>query len=417
MGNKPLVLHNRWFENDTDYYTQMKFPFVVEKGYALPLTEEPFIYFMSKASNWGLKVYEQDWLVDQFLNMDATQTDIALAENWMNNMNSAAQKSGVTIQLCMPLPCHVLQTVAMNQVTQIRASGDYQRQAYDKNQWSIGYTSILHDSLGVFPFKDCFWSNSSVQTGCSSSVCQEPNADLETLVSLLSAGPVAPADRIGYLSTVNLMQTTRTDGVLLKPDAPARTMDLAFSLGFKGTPTLLNLTSASSSHTLQDGQTNPPFTWHYILAGDTLQQITITPSDLGEKDDGFLYVFDYFQKPLMLSHFSETSPLVIPALRPSGDTVSFKYYVVFRATKSYSMIGEHGKYAVASGQRIFSMSQTSAAGRTTSNWSFYGAANEEVVFDLLHTPSGKIESVTCHVTSISSTLVCIETQTALSCNC
>jgi len=307
--------------------------------------------------------------------------------------------------------------VAMNKVTQIRASGDYQRQAYDKNQWSIGYTSILHDSLGVFPFKDCFWSNSSVQKGCSSSVCQEPNADLETLVSLLSAGPVAPADRIGYLSTVNLMQTTRTDGVLLKPDAPARTMDLAFSLGFKGTPTLLNLTSASSSHTLQDGQTNPPFTWHYILAGDTLQQITITPSDLGEKDDGFLYVFDYFQKPLMLSHFSETSPLVIPALRPSGDTVSFKYYVVFRATKSYSMIGEHGKYAVASGQRIFSMSQTSAAGRTTSNWSFYGAANEEVVFDLLHTPSGKIESVTCHVTSISSTLVCIETQTALSCNC
>jgi len=233
MGNTPVVLHNRWFENDTLYYTELGFPFIVESnGLALPLTEVPYYYIMYKAKDWGLIVYEQDWLMNQFLEMNATLTDIYLAENWMLNMNKAAKALSITIQLCGPLPSHVLQSVNMSQVTQLRASPDYQRQVYNANQWSIGYTSILYNSLGVYPFKDCFWSNSSIQYGCNSnaSSCQEPNPLLHTLVAALSAGPVAPSDKMGYPNLKILMQATRADGVLLKPDIPARTMDLARSI-------------------------------------------------------------------------------------------------------------------------------------------------------------------------------------------
>jgi hypothetical protein len=59
MGNLPLVLHNRWFEPDNDYFTKMKFPFVNEDKYSLPLDEQPYDYMMSKAAEWGLLVYEQ----------------------------------------------------------------------------------------------------------------------------------------------------------------------------------------------------------------------------------------------------------------------------------------------------------------------------------------------------------------------
>jgi len=307
----------------------------------------------------------------------------------------------------------------MSQVTQIRASGDYQRQIYDKTQWSIGYSSILHDALGVFPFKDCFWSNNSEQTGCLSKVCQEPNALLETIVSILSAGPVAPADKIGFVSIANIMQTTRTDGLLLKPDIPAKTMDLVFSLGFQDKPTLLNLTSTYSNHIIQDGQTNPSFNWHYILAADTLDDITITPADLGEKDDGNLFVFDYFQNPTVLSRFGDSTPLVIPALVPSGDTYSFKYYVVFQASSSsYSLVGERNKFAVASKHRFSSISKTTQNGNTITTIKLTGESGEQVTIEMLHSTSRKIESYSCKIgASGTSTLTCTENSISNSCAC
>jgi hypothetical protein len=276
------------------------------------------------------------------------------------------------------------------------------------------------DSLGVLPFKDCFWSNSSVQPGCASnvSICQEPNADLQTLVSRLSGGPLAPADRIGYLNLENINQTIRSDGIILKADTPARTMDLAFFLGFKSGPTLLNLTSTSSSHRIQDGQMNPTFKWHYIVAADTLQEITIMPSDLGEVDNGnTFFVFDYYQKPTQLSRFQASSPLVIPALEPNRLVVSFKYYVVFQASNSYSLIGERNKFALASGQRFTSITKSTENGVTTTTVSFSGAPKEQVSIEMLHTPTTRIESYTCLITGTSSSLTCTESSTSNSCSC
>jgi hypothetical protein len=318
----------------------------------------------------------------------------------------------------MPLPNHVLQSVAMSQVTQIRASGDYQRAIYDVNQWAIGYSSILYDALGVFPFKDCFFSNGSVQSGCVQSTCQEPNPVLQTLVALLSAGPVGPADKIGYLSTENLWQTTRGDGVLLKPDRPGRTMDKVFSLGFDLTPTLWNLTATYSQHVVQDGNNNPSLRWHYILASDTLTEITLIPSDLGEGANGNYFYFDYFETPTVLNRFSASTPLVIPALTPKGDTVSSKYYVTFQSLDTYTLIGERNKFAVASYQRFSKFTTSTSNGSTMTSITLTGTSQEQVKVEMLHPSSRSVESYTCTIpASGTSTISCTESSTTHSCTC
>ena len=64
----PLVLHNRWFSaiNNT-YIRELGFAdsFIAEPAhdFALPIRSDVFTYLMAKAVKWGMKVYEQDWLV------------------------------------------------------------------------------------------------------------------------------------------------------------------------------------------------------------------------------------------------------------------------------------------------------------------------------------------------------------------
>ena len=51
----------------------------------------------------------------------------------------------------MAWPRHVMQSVAIPAVTQVRASDDYQP---NNNQWLIGDSSILTHSMGLAPSKD-----------------------------------------------------------------------------------------------------------------------------------------------------------------------------------------------------------------------------------------------------------------------
>jgi len=360
-------------------------------------------------------VYEQDWLVDQFLNMEATQNNVSTAFNWMTNMDFAATKAGVTIQLCMPLPNHVLQTVMMNSVTQIRASGDYQRQIYNNNNWAIGYTSLLHHSLGVFPFKDCFWSSNQTQTGCVAKVCHEPNAVLETLSALLSTGAVGPADKIGYLDKVNLMQTCRTDGVLLKPDVPAMTMDLAFSMGFTSTQTLYNISRTYSRHPVVGDNAQTHVSWHYILAADTLIDFTVKPTDVGESDVGKFMVFDYFEMPTNLRLFDQANPLNIKGLQPNGQLVSFKYYVIVPIFTGYSLIGERDKFSVASSARFGAVTKISATNQTTVK--ILGAPLEVVHLEMYYQPTQKVEAYTCKIGSDGLALLTCMDDKQQQCTC
>ncbi|CAF4450799.1 unnamed protein product, partial [Rotaria magnacalcarata] len=74
-------------------------------GKALPFGNDSFwIDLFTDASNWGLVLYEQDWLNVQTIDFLPTRTDINLGEQWLMSMGAAAEQFGINIQYCMSLP-------------------------------------------------------------------------------------------------------------------------------------------------------------------------------------------------------------------------------------------------------------------------------------------------------------------------
>jgi hypothetical protein len=47
------------------------------------------------------------------------------AKEWLGAMAAAAEATNVTVQYCMSLPRHILQSASFPRVTQARASHDY----------------------------------------------------------------------------------------------------------------------------------------------------------------------------------------------------------------------------------------------------------------------------------------------------
>jgi hypothetical protein len=126
----PLVLHNRWFSgNNNSYIKKLGFQdsFIVESNhdFALPIKSDVFKYLMGRAQAWGMQVYEQDWLITVWESMDVTKFNVTAGSSWLAAMAEAAAELGVTIQYCMPLPRHMLESTFHQPVTNARSSGDY----------------------------------------------------------------------------------------------------------------------------------------------------------------------------------------------------------------------------------------------------------------------------------------------------
>ena len=71
---------------------------------ALPLTQNFWDDLLRNASDWGMVVYEQDWLYTEFLGLNATlQSSATGAKKWLTQMATAASRVGVTVQYCMEM--------------------------------------------------------------------------------------------------------------------------------------------------------------------------------------------------------------------------------------------------------------------------------------------------------------------------
>ena len=250
----PIMAHNRYWSSNTDYAKQNggKFDFVVEGDLALPNDPTFWRYLLSMGqADWGLRVYEQDWLYVQYSGMSDILGSLFLGESWLKEMGLAAQELGLTIQYCMPWTRHMLASVEIPVVTQVRVSGDYKPGG---KQWMIGDTAILANALGLAPFKDGF------QTGPVESQCKTETAEthpvLETYVAALSGGPVGIGDAIGGFNKTLIMATCMSDGRLLKPTSPTLPVEDSFvfrAFGGDGPdgPVYITYTEVSSpiSHT------------------------------------------------------------------------------------------------------------------------------------------------------------------------
>jgi hypothetical protein len=223
LENIPLAAHNRYWSYDNVYKQNYSFALDEINQKALPIGNDSFwIDLFSQAHNWGLVLYEQDWLDRQTIDFLPTRTDIHLGHQWLMSMGEAGEKIGMNIQYCMSLPRHMLTALHIPRVTHARTSTDYafHLESQTAPQWAIGISSMFADAMGVAPFKDVFWSTTLEPGSPYKDSPREILSEREIAIATLSTGPVGPGDGINYTNVELIMQCCRQDGLILKPDRP-----------------------------------------------------------------------------------------------------------------------------------------------------------------------------------------------------
>lgn len=278
----PIVAHNRYWSANTDYAKQNggKWNFIVEpkshNGLAFPLEQGFWDWLLSDARKWGLHTYEQDWLYNEFSELNCTLSSATLGRQWLMQMGTAANRNGLTIQYCMSWCRHMLQSIEIQSVTQARASVDYHP---GKDQWNIGLTSILAHAIAIKPTKDNFWSTSGEKGRYGNDT--EPYNRLQSAVSTFSTGPVAPSDKIGGSDVSLIMRSCTAGGKLLQPDRPAVKTDM-------GIYTSAKLAEGPGGDVWQTRVTLSGHTFHYLLAINTQSVYQMSVQELTGANQTYL---------------------------------------------------------------------------------------------------------------------------------
>jgi hypothetical protein len=252
----PLVTHSRWIDPKSPYRSRYRMSGNV--------VVDP-VYWGTVASylhDADVLTYEQDWLNERA----RTAFNLHDPAAFMDEMAQALKEQKLTIQYCMPLPRHYLQSTRYDNVTTIRTSDD----RFGRDKWDeFLYDSRLASSLGVWPWSDVFMSD-----------------ELDNLLlSTLSAGPVGVGDRIGTVNRENLLRAVRADGVIVKPDVSLVPTDQTFVEDAQ------SLKRPMLASTYTDFGTLKAF---YVLAYARGHQksVAFTPASLGLHTR--TYVYDYF---------------------------------------------------------------------------------------------------------------------------
>ena len=69
-------------------------------GGAAPLSQGFWDELLAGKAQWGLRVYEQDWLGTEFQEkVRRMTTDATLGRQWLRQMGEGAAKNGLTVQV------------------------------------------------------------------------------------------------------------------------------------------------------------------------------------------------------------------------------------------------------------------------------------------------------------------------------
>ena len=149
----PFLAHNRWWAPENDYAKQNggSYTFVFGNNFGLPIEQRFWDDLMRNSSVWGLRMYQQDWLLSVWDALPQIKQDVTVGREWLIQMGQGAAKVGINVQYCMPYPRHLLQSVEIPNVVQARASGD--NDPPSQSNWVIGESSLLLYSIGVAPYK------------------------------------------------------------------------------------------------------------------------------------------------------------------------------------------------------------------------------------------------------------------------
>eukprot|EP01117_Protostelium_nocturnum_P005067 TRINITY_DN1833_c0_g1_i1.p1 TRINITY_DN1833_c0_g1~~TRINITY_DN1833_c0_g1_i1.p1 ORF type:complete len:782 (+),score=207.18 TRINITY_DN1833_c0_g1_i1:2854-5199(+) len=417
----PLTLHNRWWTNDNVY--EKKFPFYNESPkYSLPSgsaaqQEEFFFSLFESTKGWGLSVYEQDWLIDQFSNMNYTRENLHVGQNWLTSMGNAAKRAKLNIQYCMPLPADFMQSTESLAVSQMRVSDDNYP---GSPNWRLGVPSMISWSLGVAPFKDVFWTTSIQEgNGYNKGFGAEPNPELHSIISTLTAGPVGFGDKIGSTNTTILFRMCNTEGKLLQPTRPITALDSTYLHAF-GSP-YSHVYGTYSDH-------DSVRTW-YLLSTDLKAPYTVFTKDLG-LPKGTRYISYQFGSN-KYSSFNDSAPFRAPVNPKShhfwkdskGNSNPMKYYHNYQVLSpvlngNFVLLGEKDKWVTTSNDR-FQNIRSNASSLTAK---IVGGKNEIVNLSIilpsnLASITGSSPSVTKIACNISTSGIARLTCTTQSCTC
>ena len=332
----PLVTHSRWIDPASPYHSRYRMSGNV--------VVDP-VYWGTVASylhDADVLTYEQDWLDERA----RTAFNLQDPGAFMDEMAQAMKEQKLTIQYCMPLPRHYLQSTRYENVTTIRTSGD----RFGRDKWNeFLYDSRLASALGVWPWSDVFMSD-----------------ELDNLLlATLSAGPVGVGDRIGSVNRENLLRAVRADGVIVKPDVPLVPTDQAFVEDAQ------SLKRPMLASTYTDFGTLKVF---YVVAYARGHQntVTFTPASLGLHTR--TYVFNYFARKGTVLDPDKT--LTEPLEKESPEK-GYAYFIVVPLGQSgIGFLGDRDQLVSLGKQRV---SQLSDNGRVRVTIQFAHGENSRTV--------------------------------------
>ncbi|CAF3945609.1 unnamed protein product [Rotaria sordida] len=379
LENISLAAHNRYWAIDNVY--QDKYSFILDEinEKSLPIGNDSFwIDLFTQAHNWGLILYEQDWLIVQTIHFIPTCTDIHLGHQWLMSMGEAAEMIGINIQYCMSLPRHILTTLQIPRVTQTRVSTDYSFHLTGKvQQWTIGISSMFVDALGLAPFKDVFWSTSLQPDAPYDPSPMEILPEREILIATLSTGPVGSGDAINYTNVSRVMKCCRQDGLILKPDRPLTMINTLISdWAFYNNVSQGELYSTRT--TINDQ------TFHVIFASAMKRDYLVYPSMIGAQS-GVIWSYDNRN---MISTFDDDNPLNISATQCDDLSICLWYVSPLHPLNDisgtqYALLGEWNKWTAVSQQRIISIVSDIKSSQVTIT--IQGTSSEIVPIVVFHT--------------------------------
>ena len=374
-------------------------------------------------------LYEQDWLITVWETMAATRSNVTAGSSWLQAMSDAASQLDITIQYCMPLPRHMLESTRHQPVTNARASGDYHP---GSSQFEISLSSLFYWSIGIAPSKDDYWTTEVQPGNPYGNSTSEPNWQLQAIVIALSTGPNGPSDGIGFTNASLVMSTVRGDGVTLQPDRPATIMDVALLAALAPGAPANSIPDVRSTWTAYGGHA---YRFHHVLSTQLGSPFTFALEDLGPAGDATAFaVFDWFNPlggPIQVLTTSAkgtitTVAATTPALSsftiphaqgqpsaPQGAHSIEHYIIIPQLPGGWWLFGEAGKVVPVSKQRIADL-QVLADGFTAT---ILGASGELAgVSILISAPGAKgaLSPVLCpSVAQKTATLTC----TAGACTC
>jgi hypothetical protein len=339
----PIMTHNRWIDPASPYHQSYEIA-----GFAAtdPRYWHDIVGYVHGA---GAFAYEQDWLSEIYLHSPQLAATVDAGDEFLTGMATACREDGMTMQYCMPFPCHFLQGSRYSNLTTIRTSEDRLR----RDRWhDFLYGSRLASAMGIWPWTDAYLSSETANL----------------LLSDLSGGIVGIGDEIGKEDKENILKAVRADGVIVKPDVPIVPLDGAYIAEAQGESPAL-VASTYTDH----GGLRTEYVLAYRLPTAHRRSKEAPPEDLKAKEHlvpaeqsdvqyaafsmraigvkATAYLYDYF---------NQQAYRVDPdaAFRAPLGKDGFSYYVIAQpGICGIALFGDAGKFVSSGKQRIASLHQ------------------------------------------------------------